>query len=221
MTARQTARLVCSRCQHQFSTELWGSINVTLDPQLKERLLAGEINVVQCPSCQTSSYVAIPFIYHDMEKRLFIYAMPEKLFKKDEVVRQAIKENSQQTWREFAEGLSEKEAEYLRTPRVVYGLRALLEEILVCDGYDRQEVRFDWAYEFIRRLFASKSADEIVSLLRSNLYLLDQTFFDGLQSISRKAESNGDGDLKSICQAIEAEARRIMDEDRHLPPAKR
>ena len=41
MTARQTARLVCSKCQTQFSTELWGAINVTLDPHLKERLLAG------------------------------------------------------------------------------------------------------------------------------------------------------------------------------------
>lgn len=219
MTARQSARLVCSKCQNQFSTELWASINVTLEPQLKDRLLAGDVNVVDCPQCHTSSYVAIPFIYHDMEKQLFIYAMPEKLFKKDEVVRSAIKENSQQTWREFAEGLSEEEAEYLRTPRVVYGLRSLLEEILVCDGYDRDEVRLDWAYEFIRRLFASRSADEIVNLLQSNLYLLDKTFFAGLQNITQKAETNGDSDLKSICEAIEAEAQRIIDEDRQLPPA--
>lgn len=67
---------VTCECGHGFRAWLWQSANVTASPELRERILAGEMNVVKCPSCGRSFHVEMPFLYHDLAKREWIWVYP-------------------------------------------------------------------------------------------------------------------------------------------------
>ena len=63
-------------CGHQFKAWLWQSANVTASPDLRTRILHGRMNLVKCPSCGHSFHVEVPFLYHDMKAREWIWVYP-------------------------------------------------------------------------------------------------------------------------------------------------
>lgn len=64
-------RFVCP-CGDVFDAEVFKSANVTLQPDLKDRILAGRFNCARCPSCGREVEAQIPFLYHDMAANLLI-----------------------------------------------------------------------------------------------------------------------------------------------------
>ncbi|MDD5687140.1 MAG: CpXC domain-containing protein [Elusimicrobia bacterium] len=62
----------CS-CGKEFEWDLWDSINVTTDPDLKEMMLNGLLNVVVCPYCGLLFYWERFLLYHDEKKRYLFY----------------------------------------------------------------------------------------------------------------------------------------------------
>ena len=67
---------IACACGHRFRAWLWQSANVTLNPQLRTRILDGEMNVVKCPSCGSKFHVEVPFLYHDMSGKKWIWVYP-------------------------------------------------------------------------------------------------------------------------------------------------
>ncbi|MFH1540366.1 MAG: CpXC domain-containing protein [Elusimicrobiota bacterium] len=60
-------------CGKEFEWELWDSINVTTDPDLKDVILNGQMNVVVCPFCGVLFYYEKFLLYHDEKKRYLFY----------------------------------------------------------------------------------------------------------------------------------------------------
>ena len=46
----------CTYCQHPNTVEVWSVINVDLDPELKDLLLGGELNMTECEACHKTFY---------------------------------------------------------------------------------------------------------------------------------------------------------------------
>ncbi|MGH2487852.1 MAG: CpXC domain-containing protein [Ktedonobacterales bacterium] len=67
--------LTCA-CGTTFAATIHQAVNVTLEPQLLYKLLAGRLNVFTCPNCGSEASSAQPFIYHDMKRGLFAYVSP-------------------------------------------------------------------------------------------------------------------------------------------------
>lgn len=67
---------ITCECGHHFEDWLWQSANVTASPDLKGKILAGQLNLVTCPSCKRRFYVEVPFLYHDMAAREWIWVYP-------------------------------------------------------------------------------------------------------------------------------------------------
>jgi hypothetical protein len=63
-------------CGTQFTATIYHAVNVTLEPRLLYRLLAGQLNVSTCPNCGRQVQTAQPFVYHDMKRELFAYVYP-------------------------------------------------------------------------------------------------------------------------------------------------
>ncbi|HET9110999.1 MAG TPA: CpXC domain-containing protein [Ktedonobacterales bacterium] len=63
-------------CGQTFTSTMYQTVNVTLEPQLLYRLLSGSLNVAVCPNCGRKIESDLPFIYHDMRRGLFAYAHP-------------------------------------------------------------------------------------------------------------------------------------------------
>lgn len=63
-------------CGETFEAELWSAINATEDPELKESLECGEINVVCCPACGELFYAEHFLLYHDSSMELIAFVYP-------------------------------------------------------------------------------------------------------------------------------------------------
>lgn len=65
-------KYTCPACKKEVEVEAFSNINVTLNPELKEKLFSGELFVHECPYCQAKSQVMYSFIYHDMVNKILI-----------------------------------------------------------------------------------------------------------------------------------------------------
>lgn len=63
----------CPNCQHSSEAELYDSVNVTLNPEVKAKILDHTIFDWECPHCQQQYATLYGFLYHDMEKKLLIH----------------------------------------------------------------------------------------------------------------------------------------------------
>ena len=69
----------CPACGHKQIAEFYQAINVKLNPELKERLFMGELNMFVCEECGKKAVVDLVFLYHDMDKRFCVQYCPVAL----------------------------------------------------------------------------------------------------------------------------------------------
>ena len=80
MSSMSSHVLKCPQCGKEQETILWDSINITLDPDLKKKLFAAEINSFECKKCGNKAFVNAPLLYHDMTLQFCVwYYPPESL----------------------------------------------------------------------------------------------------------------------------------------------
>jgi len=47
-----------------------------VDPDLRQRLFQGLINVFKCQKCEKETFISVPLFYHDMEKEFCVQFFP-------------------------------------------------------------------------------------------------------------------------------------------------
>jgi hypothetical protein len=77
MSERVDTTYTCPECGEISELSMWKSINVTLNPELKPKLLDGSLLTFICPLCDCNQGVAYPLLYHDQDKRFMVWLMPE------------------------------------------------------------------------------------------------------------------------------------------------
>jgi len=63
-------------CGEIFEADIWNSINAVEDPELKDAILSGEINIVSCPKCGQVFYAEHFVLYHDSNAELLAFVYP-------------------------------------------------------------------------------------------------------------------------------------------------
>jgi hypothetical protein len=66
----------CPACGKASPFTRWASLNVTMDPDQKEKLLSRELVRFTCPSCGETADVVYPLLYHDMQGQFLIWLLP-------------------------------------------------------------------------------------------------------------------------------------------------
>lgn len=79
MTIKEEQVMGCPACGHKQIAEFYQAINVKLNPELKERLFKGELNMFVCEECSKRAVVDLVFLYHDMDKRFCVQYCPVEL----------------------------------------------------------------------------------------------------------------------------------------------
>jgi hypothetical protein len=112
----------CPACKLPNEAEVWSIINVKEDPELKDLLLGGEINMVECHSCREVYYVDHFLIYHDPDEELIAFVYPLK-YKEQDIDWEA------KTKTDFEQSQSSLEpADRISyTPLTLFGLDSLVE----------------------------------------------------------------------------------------------
>jgi hypothetical protein len=68
--------VICPACKQPIVAELWSSVNVKEDPELKDLLLGGELNIVECSACREKFHVDTFLLYHDPDNEILAFVFP-------------------------------------------------------------------------------------------------------------------------------------------------
>lgn len=64
--------LRCRKCQKEFDVQIYESVNVSLNPELREKFIFDELYVFKCPHCGEIHHIPYPILYHDMDKGFMV-----------------------------------------------------------------------------------------------------------------------------------------------------
>ena len=76
MTQIKSHKFNCPNCGHLQDNVVWTSLNVSLDPNLRERQFNGEINVFVCKACGNEALIGVALLYHDMKRKYCVQYYP-------------------------------------------------------------------------------------------------------------------------------------------------
>lgn len=86
MSKQTTYTIRCPQCRHEQRVELYDSINVTQQPDLKAALFENRLNRVLCGSCEASFRIDKPLLYHDSARNILIHWMPDTAVSREEIL---------------------------------------------------------------------------------------------------------------------------------------
>lgn len=77
--------VTCNQCNEVMEYDVFDSVNVTLNPILKDKMINDELFVLTCPKCGKMFYLSYPFTYNDMDVHYMIrYTNNENVDKQKE-----------------------------------------------------------------------------------------------------------------------------------------
>ena len=118
MSQLRKETIECPHCHQEGEYDLWTSVNVDLDPELREKIFSDELFMYHCPHCGKVTGIPAGTLYHDMTHGFMIFF---DFFKPDDYDYAPM---------EIPEGVGLKK-EYLF--RAVFGLQRFKEKIVILE----------------------------------------------------------------------------------------
>jgi len=128
MTIKHQIELECPDCHVMQATSVWSSINVQVNPELKEELLKGRVNVLYCRKCSRRAIMATPLLYHDMEEEFWVQYCPF-----DSTMSKNLLENFGPDGEMRIEMLGPRAGYLTRPPHLVFDMAELVRYVLFRD----------------------------------------------------------------------------------------
>lgn len=76
MSRKQEMPFECPECGVRGSVTIYTSINVTLNPELKELIWNDTLNLARCPGCGVEGRLDTNVMYHDMKNEFVVWFQP-------------------------------------------------------------------------------------------------------------------------------------------------
>jgi hypothetical protein len=182
-------------------------VDVTQDPQAKQKLLGGAINTARCPHCGFQGRLATPIVYHDNAKELLLTFFPPELNvplnEQERIIGPLIKK--------VTDSLpAEKRKGYLLKPIPNLSYDSMVKLILEKDGVTAEMLKEQQdRVQLVERLIQASSKDVRSEIIKQNEKLFDEQFF-GL--FSRLAQSAAGGGQQQIAQALIDLQNQLLEE---------
>lgn len=72
-----TKAIVCPMCGELSKSEIYTSVNTTVNKNLRSRVLDGNLFAWSCPECGYHARLTYPILYNDMKNRFMVYLIPK------------------------------------------------------------------------------------------------------------------------------------------------
>jgi hypothetical protein len=149
-------------------------LDVTSDPQAKQMLLSGQINLAQCPACGYQGMIPTPIVYHDAEKELLLTFFPPEIGLPVNEQEKLIGPLINQVMNRLPQ---EKRKAYLLRPQTMLSMQHLIERVLEGDGITKEMIQDQQKkVDLIRRLMEA-APESRVQIVENEKDLIDDTFF--------------------------------------------
>lgn len=80
--------IICPKCGVAQECFLYASMNVSIDPELKEEFMSNRWNILNCNKCGNTASILSNLMYHDMNKEFAVWYAPNGI---DEQERESTK----------------------------------------------------------------------------------------------------------------------------------
>ncbi|MDO4860464.1 MAG: CpXC domain-containing protein [Bacillota bacterium] len=77
MSKTRIEKLKCPKCGHEQKVTVWDSIEVADSPEAKEKIISGDLFLFTCEECGNATPMIHTSLYHDKEKKLLVYVIPD------------------------------------------------------------------------------------------------------------------------------------------------
>ena len=78
MSLERKEIITCPQCKTQSEFVVWDSINVDLDPEMRDKVLNNEAFQWHCPHCGAKAYIPFGTLYHDMRHKFMLMFTPDE-----------------------------------------------------------------------------------------------------------------------------------------------
>lgn len=78
MSKERIVKIPCPFCGKESDFLVYDSVNVTLDPELKQKVIDLDIFEFTCEHCHNTKFLPYPCLYHDMERNYMVYLCNEE-----------------------------------------------------------------------------------------------------------------------------------------------
>lgn len=179
----------CPNCQTPFVAEVFQLVDVGQQPELKQLVLSGQLNLAICPRCGAGGQISTPLVYHDPAHDLFMTFVPPEMhldqMQREQMIGRLVREVMEKT-------PPEKRRAYMLQPQTVLSLQTFMENILETEGITKEMIERQRKQSDLLRKLANADTDVRDYLLKENERLIDETFLMMLQSIMEAAGQMND-----------------------------
>ncbi|MBS1253171.1 MAG: hypothetical protein MAG451_02219 [Anaerolineales bacterium] len=207
MLPPQPVQVTCPQCNQPFTAQLHSIIDAGEQPELKDQLLRGRLNVAQCPHCSAAGAIGSPILYHDPDKELAFVLMPTELnLSRDE--QETLIGTLTNTLMDSLP--AEQRKGYLLQPRTFLSLENLMRAVLEADGItpemlESQQKRVQLLNDLRSRIEDEEQFESFVEQHRDDV---DYELFLILRAMIDTARQDG---MDAEAETLEALHRRLLD----------
>jgi hypothetical protein len=162
-------------------------VDVGLHPEMKQMLLTGGLNIVQCPSCGTTTRVSTPFLYHDPEHEMFMVYVPMELNighdEQEKLIGQLVQRAMDQLPPEQRRG-------YMFQPQTILSLQTLMEKVLETEGVTPAMMAQQREQSELLRELIEADREAVGKLIEERQDAFDEQFFAMLSVLIESAEQS-------------------------------
>lgn len=209
----------CPRCKTPVAADVEQIFDLNHDPQAKQRLLSGQVNVIHCPNCGYDGMVGTPVIYHDPEKELLLTFFPSEmglpLNEQERVIGPLINQVVNRL-------PLEKRKAYILRPQSMLTFQTMIEKILEGDGISRQMIDDQQKrLTLLQRLLSIPTAESRLEVIKQEEALIDENFFSMFARLMEATMAQGDERSARALAAVQQElventevGKKIQDQSR-------
>lgn len=204
----------CPQCHTPFVAEVHQIIDAGRQPQLKQALLAGQINVAICPRCGAGGQLTTPLLFHDPDHEMFIVHVPMELNLGNVEREKIIGELARQAMNETPQ---EQRRAYMLQPTTILSFQSFIEKVLETEGITPEMLaRQRKQAELLRTLMQTKDKEVVDHLLQERAGEIDETFLAMLRQTIEMANNSGSQDELINLVNLQARLYRETDAGRRL-----
>lgn len=185
----------CPRCQTPFPTEITQLIDAQQQPQLKQMLLNGQVNVAVCPNCGSATQLAAPMLYHDADHQLLMVYVPMELnlpmAEQEKLIGQLTKAITDST-------PPEKFRAYMLQPQTIMTMKTFMEKVYATEGITPEMLQRQQDQMQLLQDLLGADKNTAVSLIQEKQDLIDETFFAILQSTIQNIQQMPNNDSQMV-----------------------
>ena len=194
----QVVQLTCPNCRSPMQAQIFTLVDGGRQPELKARLLAGQLNAGICGNCGYPVMIAAPLIYHDAAKQLFLVHVPQQISAATEEQERFIGDATSLLMRSLP---ADAPRGYLLAPRRFLTLTSLIDTVLEADGISKEVIEAQRArVELISRLAdaSERGEEQLAAEVEAVKGQLDYEFFAALTAFAEASMQSGRGDSAEL-----------------------